>query len=156
VPESQTCSYGSCCPDAYQCVNGAWQSIALPCPGPAACPPEPPVSGDTCDSCFQGPCSYVCPDGQTSVVATCQDLGTWALGNCPTPPPVVCGNTTCNSGEVCVQKEGGPGFSYACAPNPCGSQPLSCGCAQDLCGGAPETCTSTMGAVVYCSCPTCA
>jgi hypothetical protein len=54
-----------------------------------------------------------------------------------------------------VQSQGGAGFSFTCAADPCAPGPLSCTCAQGLCGGAPFQCQSAMDQTVMCACPTC-
>jgi hypothetical protein len=157
LPDHELCSYGECCPSQAQCFNGVWQVAIADC-GPV-CPFDVPAEGDPCSQC-EGPCGWEapCPEGGfANISATCTLEG-WHVEGSSCPVVVPCGGDDlfCFGGEICVTTAGGPGFSYACVPNPCGDQALSCECAGGVCGGEPFVCTSAMENQLFCDCPQCA
>jgi hypothetical protein len=100
------------------------------CPGPGV-------------SCLRDPC-----EGEA---AECRQGLCIVAGATSTP----CGTESCAPGQVCVRKEIGPGYTYACAANPCIGR-LDCSCADSLCGGSPHVCGGAEGNVLTCPCPVCA
>ena len=154
TPDGLECSYGDCCPSAASCVDGKWETYITDC-AEQPCPEVPPAAGDSC-ACFSSPtCAYdQCATSGNNVTATC-DGTVWQVATEPCMA-VTCGNEglECNAGDLCVSHAGGPGISYACTPNPCPDQPLSCDCAGPaLCG--TDQCVVVSPQEVSCSCPDC-
>ena len=156
APELE-CTYGDkCCPQVYFCSGGVWATNDIACAAPEVCPATPPAAGSACAGpCLQAaPCGYACDQGM-SVLAQCP-ANKWEITSVPCSDPVMCGDTTCAPGEVCLQTAGGPGIFSSCQKNPCENQPLSCECASSLCpGGDMYECTVSSGNQVSCSCSMC-
>jgi hypothetical protein len=152
----ETCPYGdTCCPLVWGCSGGVWQQYDVSCLAPTDCPADPPAQGTACgDECAQWqPCGYAC-DGMNAPFAECIN-GAWEVTSSACSDTVPCGDVTCAPGEICVESAGGDGISYACQPNPCDAQPLSCQCAEPLCGGDMYECQVTSPSQISCSCSLC-
>lgn len=155
---AEVCTYPvECCAAAYQCVGGHWLGVPVECPV-AACPSVAPPHGSACLACMlPGGCTFTCPDGATTIAATCGADGTVAYtGECPPLPHVDCDTVTCAPGEVCVKLVmpfWGAHINGPCVPDPCAPGPLDCSCVTTACGNTQ--CLFTDTETISCGCVGC-
>jgi hypothetical protein len=139
-------------------TGGRWDGGSGGTPGfdsptVASCPSAPPRDGDSCGA--TQPCYYEDCAGAGRAVAACvQDRWTVTVAPCMT---AVCRSgsvsTSCEAGRLCLAIASGSPVAL-CAPNTCGTGPVSCSCLQSCTGVCTVSGTAANGLVVSCNpCP---
>ena len=133
--------------------GGSGGAPGLDGPALASCPSAAPRDGDPCGAaeiCYYEDCA-----GTGRTVASCaNDSWTVTVGTCKT---ATCRSGTagasCDAGQLCLAIASGVPIAL-CAPNTCGTGPVSCSCLQSCTGVCTVRGTATDGLIVSCNpCP---